>query len=103
MQTLKETIDKVQDFHQTFGLEFHNVPNAHIDTKIIELRHRLMQEENDEYLEAAAEGHAWTLSSRVSSSHSARRDYRVQAHRPRLTNEKSCGRPGSWVRHQRNV
>ena len=56
MQTLKETIDKVQDFHQTFGLEFHNVPNAHIDTKIIELRHRLMQEENDEYLEAASEG-----------------------------------------------
>ncbi|MEO5570669.1 MAG: nucleoside triphosphate pyrophosphohydrolase family protein [Bacteroidia bacterium] len=53
MQTLNETINKVKEFHQVFGLEYHEQPVANIETKIIELRHRLMQEENDEYLEAA--------------------------------------------------
>lgn len=53
MQTLIETIDKVKEFHQTFGLEYHTNPKADLTQKIIELRHRLMQEENDEYLEAA--------------------------------------------------
>src|SRR4249920_2991506 len=56
MQTLNETINKVKEFHQVFGLEFHEQPIANIETKIIELRHRLMQEENDEYLEAAMQG-----------------------------------------------
>lgn len=53
---MNETIDKVKDFHKTFGLEFHEEPVAAIESRIIELRHRLMQEENDEYLEAANEG-----------------------------------------------
>lgn len=53
MQTLLETINSVKEFHNVFGLEYHEEPNATIDKKIIELRHRLMQEENDEYLEAA--------------------------------------------------
>jgi predicted HAD superfamily Cof-like phosphohydrolase len=53
MQTLNETIDKVKEFHHTFGLEYFETPQAVVNTKIIELRHRLMQEENDEYLEAA--------------------------------------------------
>ena len=56
MQTLKETIEKVQEFHQTFGLDYHEQPVAQLDRKVFELRHRLMQEENDEYLEAATEG-----------------------------------------------
>ena len=55
MQTLLETISKVKEFHCTFGLEYHEQPTAEINKKIIELRHRLMQEENDEYLEAATE------------------------------------------------
>ena len=55
MQTLNETINKVKEFHEVFGLEYHEQPNAAIEKKIIELRHRLMQEENDEYLEAAME------------------------------------------------
>ena len=45
-------IDKVKEFHHVFGLQYHESPTAEIDNKIIELRHRLMQEENDEYLEA---------------------------------------------------
>jgi predicted HAD superfamily Cof-like phosphohydrolase len=53
MQTIEQTIDKVKVFHKTFGLEYFNEPTAAVDNKIIELRHRLMQEENDEYLEAA--------------------------------------------------
>ena len=56
MQTLIETIDKVKDFHKTFGLDYHEIPVASVEKRIIELRHRLMQEENDEYLEAATEG-----------------------------------------------
>ena len=49
---LLDKINKVKDFHQVFGLEFHDNPTAEIDPAIAELRHRLMQEENDEYLEA---------------------------------------------------
>ena len=53
MQTLIETVNKVKEFHKVFGLEYHEQPDENIEKKIIELRHRLMQEENDEYLEAA--------------------------------------------------
>ena len=56
MQTLLETLEKVKEFHATFGLEYHEEPVATVNERIFELRHRLMQEENDEYLEAAAEG-----------------------------------------------
>lgn len=52
-QTLGQIIDKVKEFHSTFGLEFFEAPTPSVEKKIIELRHRLMQEENDEYLEAA--------------------------------------------------
>jgi predicted HAD superfamily Cof-like phosphohydrolase len=49
---LKDNINKVKQFHHTFGLQYHEKPVADLDQKIIELRHRLMAEENDEYLEA---------------------------------------------------
>ena len=54
--TLTETINKVKEFHNTFGLEYHETPQAELKENIILLRHRLMQEENDEYLEAAQQG-----------------------------------------------
>jgi predicted HAD superfamily Cof-like phosphohydrolase len=50
---MENTINKVKEFHEVFGLEFHEQPTVNISDRIIELRHRLMQEENDEYLEAA--------------------------------------------------
>ncbi len=50
---MKDTINKVKEFHETFGLEYHETPTINVSDRIIELRHRLMQEENDEYLEAA--------------------------------------------------
>lgn len=53
MQTLQETIDKVKEFHSVFGLGYFETPQSDVDRKTVELRHRLMQEENDEYLEAA--------------------------------------------------
>lgn len=56
MQTLSETIDKVKEFHRIFGLQYHEEPTPVVDARIIALRHRLMQEENDEYLEAASAG-----------------------------------------------
>lgn len=50
---MHNTINKVKEFHEVFGLEFHEQPTVNVSDRIIELRHRLMQEENDEYLEAA--------------------------------------------------
>ncbi len=56
MSEFNSIIDKVREFHEVFGLEYHREPNATISDRIIELRHRLMAEENDEYLEAAKAG-----------------------------------------------
>jgi predicted HAD superfamily Cof-like phosphohydrolase len=50
--TLISKIQKVQEFHEVFGLGFRTEPTAEVEQRIVELRHRLMQEENDEYLEA---------------------------------------------------
>ena len=49
---LLKKIEKVQEFHDVFGLQYHESPTAVVDQRITELRHRLMQEENDEYLDA---------------------------------------------------
>ena len=53
--SLIKKLTKVKEFHETFGLEFHNQPTAAVDERIVALRHRLMAEENDEYLEACQE------------------------------------------------
>jgi len=53
MSDFSEIINKVREFHEVFGLDYHETPNTEISDRIIELRHRLMAEENDEYLEAA--------------------------------------------------
>lgn len=50
--SLLEKINKVKEFHRVFKMEYHENPVVEVDERIIELRHRLMQEENDEYLEA---------------------------------------------------
>src|SRR6266436_5700519 len=55
-ESLSENIQKVKEFHDVFGLEYHEQPTAQVSRRIIELRHRLMQEENDEYLEACEKG-----------------------------------------------
>lgn len=53
---MKEVIEKVKEFHTVFGLDYQQRPVADVGRRTIELRHRLMQEENDEYLEAAING-----------------------------------------------
>lgn len=54
--TLKDTISAVETFHDAFGITNNYAPTVDLSTGDIELRHRLMQEENDEYLEAAKNG-----------------------------------------------
>ncbi len=54
--TLKETIGAVEAFHDAFGIGNNHQPTTNLSEKDIELRHRLMAEENEEYLEAAKNG-----------------------------------------------
>ncbi len=54
--TLKETISAVEAFHDAFKIDNNYAPTTNISEADMELRHRLMQEENDEYLEAAKRG-----------------------------------------------
>ena len=53
---LQETIAAVETFHNAFKIENNYSPTTELSSNEIELRHRLMQEENEEYLEAAKEG-----------------------------------------------
>lgn len=50
---IKKAIEYVEEFHNSFKIKNNHQPTSEIDERVIELRHRLMQEENDEYLEAA--------------------------------------------------
>ena len=56
MQTLLDTINSVKEFHNVFGLEYHETPQAQLTERIVNLRYNLMKEENEEYLEAAQNG-----------------------------------------------
>ncbi|MDO5608149.1 MAG: nucleoside triphosphate pyrophosphohydrolase family protein [Capnocytophaga sp.] len=50
---MKNKIKAVTEFHTAFGLGVRQSPTATLSPSIIALRHKLMAEENDEYLEAA--------------------------------------------------
>lgn len=50
--TFIDIIKAVETFHDSFGIENNYEPTAKISQKDYELRHRLMHEENEEYLEA---------------------------------------------------
>ena len=54
--TLRATIDAVAAFHDAFGIRNAPSPEALPSPATIALRHRLMAEENEEYLEAAEAG-----------------------------------------------
>lgn len=51
----KEIIGQVETFHLAFGIENNQVPVV-LDEPSSQLRFRLMQEENEEYLEATKNG-----------------------------------------------
>jgi predicted HAD superfamily Cof-like phosphohydrolase len=54
--TVKETIQQVEKFHEAFQISNNYQPTVNLSQSDIELRHRLMAEENEEYLEAAKNG-----------------------------------------------
>ena len=56
MSKLIEKINKVKEFHDAFKLPYKEQPTADIEIKLYELRHRLMEEENNEYLDACRKG-----------------------------------------------
>lgn len=53
---IQDTIKAVEIFHDAFGIKNNYNPTTEISINDIELRHRLMAEENEEYLEAAKNG-----------------------------------------------
>ena len=50
---MKNKIKAVQEFHESFGLGISHSPIARLSTQKLKLRFDLMDEENNEYLEAA--------------------------------------------------
>lgn len=53
---MRRQIDHVAKFHEVFQIGNAEQPIANVGKEVYELRHRLMQEENEEYLEAAKRG-----------------------------------------------
>ena len=53
---MKKQITHVHAFHEAFGIKNESNPVADVDQKTVALRHELMREENEEYLEAALRG-----------------------------------------------
>lgn len=53
---MRKQLEAVKQFHQTYGLGINEKPIAYISKEQSLLRFSLMQEENEEYLEATASG-----------------------------------------------
>lgn len=53
---MKKQIDHVAKFHKVFKIGNEEQPKGEVPAAVYELRHRLMHEENEEYLEAAEKG-----------------------------------------------
>jgi len=53
--SIEEAINAVKTFHEAFGIQNADSPIANLSKEQIDLRYRLMQEENEEYLESANE------------------------------------------------
>jgi predicted HAD superfamily Cof-like phosphohydrolase len=50
---IKNELNAVSEFHEAFGIESAELPTVSIPQNTVLLRHNLMKEENEEYLEAA--------------------------------------------------
>jgi len=50
---ITNAIDAVKEFNKAFKIEYSESQEANLDESTVDLRYRLMQEENNEYLEAA--------------------------------------------------
>ena len=53
---MKEILDSVSEFHRTYRVPMQDAPLIMPSEDLVELRHRLMAEENEEYLDAARAG-----------------------------------------------
>jgi len=53
---MRDKINKVQEFHEVFNIGIGDDFKEKLGENTVRLRHRLMEEENDEYLEAALTG-----------------------------------------------
>ena len=53
---MQEQIAAVTKFHEVYRIPYAVQPTTDVDPQLIALRHRLMAEENEEYLEAALAG-----------------------------------------------
>jgi len=53
---MKKQIEHVKTFHNAFGIKNNYKAVAKLDKEIFVLRHKLMHEENEEYLEACENG-----------------------------------------------
>jgi len=53
---MKKQIKHVEKFHNSFGIKNNFNPTVKIGEEVVLLRHRLMSEENEEYLEACKKG-----------------------------------------------
>ena len=53
---MRKQINHVKNFHEAFGIENKEIPTANVSEIIFNLRFKLMQEENQEYLEACQNG-----------------------------------------------
>ena len=49
---ITNAIDAVKEFNKAFKIDYSETQEANLDESTVELRYRLMQEENEEYLEA---------------------------------------------------
>ena len=52
---IKNELKAVAEFHDAFGIESANAPVVSLTEQTVLLRHNLMKEENEEYLQAAEE------------------------------------------------
>jgi predicted HAD superfamily Cof-like phosphohydrolase len=53
---MKELLDSVSEFHRTYRVPMQDAPLTMPSEDLVALRHRLMAEENEEYLDAARAG-----------------------------------------------
>ena len=56
LRPMKKQIDAVKKFHEVYKIPFQDFPTKDIPESFLNLRYRLMSEENQEYLEAAKNG-----------------------------------------------
>ena len=50
---INKQLNSVKKFHQAFTIRYNEKPTSDLPREIIDLRYKLMDEENKEYLEAA--------------------------------------------------